>query len=122
MTLADLIREVQQRDGVSYTGLIQRAHTAGFPSLTKAAISKMLNRDLRIFPAPHTIFALAAALNVPPSVVVQAICHGFGIHIYEPVAPDGPTVFIVGEHTPARVARVRQTVAQRAGKHRQEPA
>lgn len=79
--LRGLILQVQREHGLAYSDLLARAHAAGYRFLSKASLSKIVHRPLRTFPRPETMLALAAALDVPPSVVVAAVASGFGIHV-----------------------------------------
>jgi transcriptional regulator with XRE-family HTH domain len=105
--LSGLILKAQHEQGLSYPDLLKRAHDAGYVFLTKAALSKLVHKPMRAFPFPETLFALAAALDVPPSVIVAAVAESFGITIHEPVAPGAPTRFTRTATSPRRVERVR---------------
>lgn len=81
MNLPDLIRHVNQVEGVSYGTMVQRAADSGY-YLTRSAISQFVYREVKAFPFPHTLFGLAAALNRHPFEVLAAAGETFGVKVH----------------------------------------
>ncbi|SEF34317.1 hypothetical protein SAMN05421837_107318 [Amycolatopsis pretoriensis] len=103
---------------VTYGTMVLRARVAGY-SLSRAQLSKMVNNELRAFPTPDTIFALAAALKESKETVTAAVAEVFGIHIYQPDEPGDAVVFSRERRSPSQLAvtrrRISRTLAIRGG-------
>jgi hypothetical protein len=91
-----------------YRILVERAHAAGFPNFSKAAISKIMTRPLKTFPTPPTIHALAAALEMDAGEVVIAAAACFDIEVHQPEAPGDTTVFTAKRRPTASLSRNRE--------------
>jgi hypothetical protein len=96
---------------VTYGTMVLRARAAGY-NLSRAQLSKMVNNELRAFPAPDTIFALAAALRVSDGAVTAAVAEVFGIHIHLADKPGDPVVFSRGRRSPSQLAATRRTITR----------
>jgi transcriptional regulator with XRE-family HTH domain len=75
---------------VSYGTMELRARAAGYEKFSKVTLSNLVNGELKEFPKPDTIFALAAALRVSAEVVTAAVAREFNIHIHQAERPGGP--------------------------------
>jgi transcriptional regulator with XRE-family HTH domain len=73
LTLADLVRDHQDRTGDSYSMI---AHRAG---LSKAKIGQLANVKATIMPRTDTLERLAKGLNLPFKTVQQAAMTSAGI-------------------------------------------
>lgn len=99
MNLSELVQHVLDEEELYYSDLIRRAESAGYET-SKAALSKIVNREVKNFPKPETIFMLSHALNRSPGVIVNAACQSFGIVIYPADVENDSAVF--SEHPLSR--------------------
>ncbi|MPZ66216.1 MAG: hypothetical protein GEU83_12105 [Pseudonocardiaceae bacterium] len=94
MNLPDLIRYVNEVEGVSYGEMVQRAADAGY-NISRPAISQIVYREIKGFPYPHTLFGLAAALRRHPFEVLAAAGETFGVDFHVERGPAGEVTFSI---------------------------
>lgn len=112
LTIADLIRHVIERDELSFAKLCQRARERNLDYLTSPVLSLIWRGELKEYPKPRTIEALAAALNVSYGTVLNACTLQLGRpHIWH---GPGATVIVDDEITPGTARELERRVRRAA--------
>lgn len=117
MRLSELITKRKAELGLSFQGIADRAAEAGY-QLSRANVHWFTRDEMKEWPTPETITALAHALDVPVAEVIDATAESLGIEV-ERVPTDSASVrawVALTEHrSPEEVERLLQiarTVAE----------
>ncbi|WP_156960479.1 hypothetical protein [Amycolatopsis taiwanensis] len=79
MNLAELINSIKDKEGLTWRQLTDRAKQKGAPPPTGLFYLGDPNRPMVDFPRTKTIYGVAAALGVEPSVVAAAALKSLGL-------------------------------------------
>lgn len=116
LPIDELIKYVQERDGMSRPNLVKRAGKRGMFDLTTNLLSFYVNGETKEYPKPDTMETLAAALDCTYDQVVNAFTRKMKRpHIWRPEV-GGATVLTDHEITPEQAADYARRVERAARK------
>ncbi|WP_263251603.1 helix-turn-helix domain-containing protein [Saccharopolyspora rosea] len=93
MTLGELIARRREHLGMSYQAIADQASTYGLP-LTSTNVYHLATKPLTRIPKPDTLRALAAALQVPVSDVLNAAAESVGLKVHQAEVTESARTFM----------------------------